>query len=65
MFMTNDEEATDPPAAVDQISVLTAVPLLATARSAQVDPLSVIELMEEVVFPSAHTATTVLPLPLA
>jgi hypothetical protein len=63
--MTNDEEATDPPAAVDQISVLTAVPLFAKARMAQVDPLSVIELMEEVVLPSAQTATTVLPLLLA
>jgi hypothetical protein len=59
-----DVEATEPPALVDHISDLTAVPLFAKARKAQVDPLSVIELMEDVVLPSAHTATMVLLLPL-
>jgi len=36
--------------------------LLTKARKAQTDPLSVIELIEDVVLPRAHTATMVLPL---
>ena len=58
--MVNDVEATEPPALVDHVSVLTAVPLVAKARKLHVDPPSVIELMEDVVFPRAQTATTVL-----
>jgi hypothetical protein len=58
----NDVEATEAPALVDHISERTAVPLLAKARRAQTDPLSVIELIEDVLFPSAQTATIVLPL---
>src|SRR5580698_4506512 len=60
----NEVEATDPPAVVDQISDLTAVPLSTNACRAQVEPLSVIELIEDEVFPSAQVATTVLPLAL-
>jgi hypothetical protein len=60
--MVNEVEATAPPALVDHISDLTAVPLFTPARNVQVDPLSVIELMEDEVFPSAQTATIVLPL---
>jgi len=60
--MLTDVDATEPPALVDHISVLTAVPLLTKARKAQTDPLSVIELMEDVVLPRAQTATMVLPL---
>jgi hypothetical protein len=56
----NEVEATEPPALVDHISDLTTVPLLTAAWKAQVDPLSVIELMEDEVFPRAHTATMVL-----
>ena len=63
MVMVRDFEATEPLAAVDQISDLTAVPLATKACRAQTDPLSLIELIEDVVFPKAHTATTVLPLP--
>jgi hypothetical protein len=58
--MVKDAEATEAPALVDHISDLTAVPLLTKARRAQTDPLSVIELMEDVVLPRAQTATTVL-----
>jgi len=66
MLMVKDVEATEPPAPVDHISDRTAVPSLMPAPKVQVDPpLSVIELMEEDVLPRAHTATTVLPLPLA
>jgi hypothetical protein len=64
ILIVKEVEATEPPAAVDQISDRTAVPLLTNARDVQAEPLSVIELMEEVVLPSAHTATRVLPLPL-
>ena len=64
MLMLKDVDATDVPALVDHISDRTAVPLFTKARNAQVDPLSVIELMEDEVLPSAHTATTVLPFPL-
>jgi hypothetical protein len=60
MLTVNEEEATEPPAGVDQISDLTAVPLLTKPRKAQADPPSVIELMEDDVLPRAHTATTVL-----
>jgi hypothetical protein len=62
MFMVNDVEATEAPALVDHISDRTAVPLLTKARNAQTDPLSAIELMEDVVLPRAQTATMVLPL---
>src|ERR1700691_2934670 len=64
MLIVNVFDATEPPAPVDQISDLTAVPLVTYARKAQADPLSVIELIDDVVFPRAHTATMVLPLPL-
>jgi len=60
--MLKDVEATEPAAVVDQISDLTAVPLFTPAWNVQVDPLSVIEAMEDVVFPRAQTATMVLPL---
>jgi hypothetical protein len=60
-----DVEATEPPAVVDHISDLTAVPLFTPAWNVHTDPLSVIELMEDVVLPKAHTATMVLPLLLA
>jgi hypothetical protein len=59
--MVNEVEAAEPPAAVDHISDLTAAPLLANARRAQADPLSVIALMDDEVLPSAQTATMVLP----
>ncbi len=62
ILIVKDVEATEPPAPVDHISDRTAVPLLTKARSAQTDPLSVMELMEEDVFPKAQTATMVLPL---
>ena len=61
-LIVNDVEATEPPAPVDHISDLTAVPLLTKAWRAQIDPPSMIELMEDVVLPSEHTATIVLPL---
>lgn len=60
----NDVEATEPLAVVDHISDLTEVLLFVAAWKVQTDPLSVIELMEEVVLPKAQTATTVLPSPL-
>jgi len=62
MLMVKEVEVTEAPAAVDQISDLTAAPLLENACKLQTDPLSVIELMEDEVLPKAHTATTVLPL---
>src|SRR5580658_2732731 len=65
MFIVKDVEATEPPAPVDHISDRTAVPLSMPARTVQVDPLSVIEPMEDEVPPRAHTATMVLPLWLA
>jgi len=60
--MVNEVEATEPPAVVDHISDLTAVPLLTNARKAQADPASVIELMEDKVLAMEQTATMVLPL---
>jgi hypothetical protein len=62
--MVNKVDATEPPAVVDHISDLTAVPLFAKARKAQADPPSVIEVMDDEVLPSAHTATMVFPVPL-
>jgi hypothetical protein len=63
--IVNDVEAREPPALADQISDLTKVPLFEPAWNLQtVPPVSVIELMEEVVLPRAQTATMVLPLPL-
>jgi hypothetical protein len=62
ILMVKDVDATEALALVDHISVRTAVPLLTKARKAQTDPLSVIELMEDVVLPRAQTATMVLPL---
>ena len=62
MLTLNDVEATEPPALVDHISDRTAVPLVANVRKVHFDPPSVIELIEDVVFPRAHVATTVLPL---
>jgi hypothetical protein len=64
ILMVKDVEATEPPAVVDHISDLTAVPLFTPAWNVQTDPLSVIELIEDVVLPKAQTATMVLPLPL-
>jgi hypothetical protein len=64
ILIVKDVDATEPPAAVDHISDRTAVPLLTKARDVQVDPPSVIELIEELVLPRAHTATSVLPVPL-
>ena len=63
--MVKEVEATEPPALVDHISDLTAVPLFTPAWNVQTDPLSVIELTEDEVLPRAHTATIVLALPLA
>ncbi len=61
MFMPNDFEATEPLAPVVQISDRTPVPLT-KARKVQVDPLSVIELIEDEVLPRAQVTTTVLPM---
>jgi len=47
-LMVKDVEATEPPALVDHISDLTDVPLFTPAWNFQTDPLSVIELIEEV-----------------
>jgi hypothetical protein len=62
MLIVKDLEATEPPALVDQISDRTAVPLFTPAWKVQADPASVIEPMDDVVLPRAHTATIVLPL---
>ena len=62
--IVNDVEATEPPAVVDHISDLTAVPPFTPAWNVQTDPLSVIELIDDEVLPRAHTATIVLPPPL-
>src|SRR5262245_54926178 len=64
MLMVKRFEATEPPAEVDQISDRTALPLFTAVRKAQVDPLSVIELIDDEVLPKEHAMTTVLPLPL-
>jgi hypothetical protein len=62
MLIVRDVDAIEPPAPVDQISDLTAVPLLTKARKLQTDPpLSLIELMEEDVIPRAQAATNVFP----
>jgi hypothetical protein len=60
MLMMNVDDATDPPAGVDQISDRT-VPLLAPAPKVQIDPPSLIEAIDDDVLASAHTATMVLP----
>jgi hypothetical protein len=64
MLIVNEVEATEPPAVVDQISDLTAVPLFTPAWKLQLDPLSVIEPMNDEAPHRAHTATMVLLLPL-
>jgi hypothetical protein len=61
-LIVNDVEATEPPALVDQISDLTDVPLAMAARRLQIDPPSVMEVIDDEVLPRAHTATSVLPL---
>jgi hypothetical protein len=61
MLTVKNFEATEPPALVDQISDRTAVPLFIPAWNVQADPASVIEPIDEVVLPRAHTATMVLP----
>jgi hypothetical protein len=61
-LIVNDVEATELPALVDQISDLTDVPLAMAARRLQIDPLSVMELIDDEVLPRAHTATIVVPL---
>ena len=62
--MAKDAEATEPPTPVVHISERTAVPLFTPAWNVHVDPLSTIDLTEDDVLPSAHTATIVLPVPL-